>query len=392
MPRNPKPGSSTRSVHAGRGHPIEGGLALPLFPAAVYALPTLDDAVAAFTGERPALVYARYAHPTGQMVEARLAALDEADDAALFSSGMAAIALTAMTLCRAGDHLLASAEMYGGTLELLRSVLPDCGVDVELVPLKELGALRPRLREKTRLVLVESPTNPLLRVVDFQALFAGLGTPRPVTALDATFMTPLGQDAWGAGFDLVLHSATKYLGGHDDLTAGVVSGRRELVAAIRDKRRVVGAMCDPQTAWLVERGVKTLAVRWERQCANALALARRLEAHPRVERVHYPGLPSHPQHDCAKRQMRAFGAVLAFDVTGGLEAARRVFDRFEVIARAPSLGGVESMALHPATSSHRGLSAEERREAGIGEGLLRLSIGIEDEADLWEDLRQALEG
>jgi cystathionine beta-lyase/cystathionine gamma-synthase len=391
MPRKLKPGSSTRSVHAGRGHPIEGGLAPPLFPAAVYALPSLDDAVAAFTGERPALVYARYGHPTGQLVEARLAALEGAEDAVLFSSGMAAIALTAMSLCRAGDHLLASAEMYGGTLELLRTVLPACGIDVELVPLEELGALRSRLRGTTRLVLVESPTNPLLRVVDFAALFAGLGTPRPVVALDATFMTPLGQDAWSAGFDLVLHSATKYLGGHDDLTAGVVTGRRELLAPIRDKRRVLGAMCDPQTAWLLERGMKTLAVRWDRQCANALALAQRLEAHPAVERVHYPGLASHPHHERAKRQMNSFGAVLAFDVAGGFDAARHVFDRLQLIARAPSLGGVESMALHPATSSHRGLSVEERRAAGIGDGLLRLSVGVEDEADLWDDLRQALE-
>jgi O-succinylhomoserine sulfhydrylase len=177
MPRISKPGSSTRSVHAGRGHPIEGGLALPLFPAAVYALPSLDDAVAAFTGERPALVYARYGHPTGQLVEARLAALEGAEDAVLFSSGMAAIALTAMSLCRAGDHLLASAEMYGGTLELLRTVLPGCGIDVELVPLEELGALRPRLRETTRLLLVESPTNRFARG-DFAARSAR--RPRPV--------------------------------------------------------------------------------------------------------------------------------------------------------------------------------------------------------------------
>ena len=356
------------------------------------AFPSLDAGVDTFTGKAPGFIYGRYGHPTGQAVEARLAAVEGAEGAALFSSGMSAIALTLLSFCKSGDHMIASDELYGGTTELLRSVLPDAGVEVELVPLNELGALRPRLRDTTRLVMVESPTNPLLRLVDFEALFAGLGPQRPLTLLDATFGTPLGQDALEAGFDLVVHSATKYLGGHDDLVAGVVMGPEKLVAPLRDRRRVFGAGCEPHTAWLLERGLKTLSVRWERQCANALALAQRLEAHPSVRAVHYPGLPSHPHHELACRQMHTFGAVLAFEVEGGLAAARRVFDRFELIARAPSLGGVESMALHPTTSSHRTLSPEERRAIGIGDGLLRLSVGIEDEADLWEDLERALQG
>jgi cystathionine beta-lyase/cystathionine gamma-synthase len=383
-------GPSTRSVHAGRSGPAVGGTALSIQPSAVYAFNSLDEGVDTFTGKRSGYVYGRYGHPTGEAVEARLAALEGAESALLFSSGMAAITLTALAYCGEGGHLIASAELYGGTTELLTDVLPACGIAVDRVPLDELGSLAGRVRENTRMVLVESPTNPLLRCVDFERLMAGLPAPRPLMVLDSTFATPLGQSGLTAGFDLVVHSATKYLGGHDDLVAGMVAGPPEVLKPIRERRRVVGANCDPQTAWLVDRGMKTLALRWERQCANALALARRLEEHPAVARVHYPGLASHPHHEIARRQMRTFGAVLAFDVAGGMDAARRAFDRFGLIARAPSLGGVESMTLHPATSSHRGLSLEERRAVGITEGLLRLSAGIEDEEDLWADLEQAL--
>jgi cystathionine beta-lyase/cystathionine gamma-synthase len=211
-------------------------------------------------------------------------------------------------------------------------------------------------------------------------------------ALDATLATPLGQDAIGAGFDLILHSATKYLGGHDDLVAGVVLGSRERLAPIRARRRITGTNCDPHTAWLLGRGLLTLALRWERQCANALELARRLDAHPSVPHVHYPGLPSHPHHELALRQMPEFGAILAFEAGPDLAAARRVHDAFRLVARAPSLGGVETQVLHPATASHRALSPEERAQVGISDGLLRLSVGIEEIEDLWIDLEQALGG
>jgi cystathionine beta-lyase/cystathionine gamma-synthase len=356
----------------------------------VGAFASHEETVDAFEGRRRAFLYARYGHPTGEVVEARLAALQRTESAVLCSSGMAALSLTILALCGRGDHLIASPEHYGGTTELLREVVAGWGIEVELVPLGELGALGPRLRENTRLILVESPTNPLLRLVDLDQLFAGLGTPRPPVALDATLATPLGQDAAGAGCDLILHSATKYLGGHDDLTAGVVLGPESLVGPIRERRRIVGATCEPYTAWLLERGLKTLAVRWERQCANAGWLAERLEAHPEVSRVFYPGLASHPHHKLARRQMTSFGAMLAFEVRGGLQAARRTYDRLALIARAPSLGGVESMILHPATASHRQLSPGERRTLGIADGVLRLSVGIEDREDLWADLEQAL--
>jgi cystathionine beta-lyase/cystathionine gamma-synthase len=306
-------------------------------------------------------------------------------------SGMSAIAITAMTYCKQGDHLLASAELYGGTLELLNDVLPGTGVEVEWVPLEAASSLGSRVRPNTRLVLVESPTNPLLRLIDFEALFASFTDHRPVVALDATFATPLGHRALAAGFDLVIHSATKFMGGHDDLLAGVVSGSRELVEPIRDLRRIVGTMSDPHTAWLLDRSLKTLAVRWERQCDNAQALAQRLEAHPSVTRVHYPGLASHPQHQVAVRQMERFGSMLAFEIAGGYAGAERVFNGLRIVRRATTLGGVESNVVHPATSSHRMVPPEERDRLGIGDGVLRFSTGIEDLEDLWGDLFQALE-
>lgn len=392
MTKEQPSGPSTRSLHGGRGRHPHGGLAPPLFPAAVNAFGSLEETIATFEGRREGTLYARFGHPTGLATESRLAALEGAEDAVLCSSGMAAVALTLSAVCRTGDHVLASLEQYGGVAELLRRVGADWGLQVDFLPLEALGDLGPRMRDTTRLVLLESPTNPLVRLVDFRALMAGLerAPHRPVLALDATLATPLGQDSLGAGFDLVLHSATKYLGGHDDLTAGVVLGSRDRTAPIRERRRMLGANCDPETAWLLDRGLMTLAIRWERQCANALELARRLEAHPKVTRVFHPGLPSHPHHELARRQMRAFGAILAFEVQGGFEAARRTFDRLQLIARAPSLGGVESMVLHPATSSHRSLSEAARREIGITDGLLRMSAGIEDVPDLWRDLEEAL--
>lgn len=350
--------------------------------------------MATFEKRRDGFIYARFAHPTGEEVERRLAAVQGAESAALCASGMAAISLAVLAHCRAGDHILASHALYGGTTEFLKTIAPSAGLEVTFAALEAFADPSSLLRPATKLVFLESPSNPLMRLADFGAMFAGLpgGDARPLTVLDATLATPLGQDAMGAGFDLVVHSGTKYIGGHDDLTAGIVLGRNEVVEPVRERRRILGANCDPQTAWLLERGLRTLAVRWERQCANALFLAGKLEGHPRVDRVFHLGLPSHTHHELARRQMTSFGAVLAFEVVGGLEGARTVFDGLRLVARAPSLGGVDTMVLHPATASHRGLSAEELEAAGITDGLLRVSAGIEDPEDLWGDLEQALGG
>jgi cystathionine beta-lyase/cystathionine gamma-synthase len=389
MPEEPAP--ETRCIHGGQDRK-DPGLAPPIFPASVYAFASLQESIDTFEGRRHAPLYARYGHPTGEEVEARIASLEGAEACILTASGMSVVSMLVAAACKPGDHVIASKEQYGGTTELLRMTAVSSGVEVEYLPLEAFARVGTRVRSNTRLIVLESPSNPLMRLANFARLFGSLNSSsRPLVVLDGTLGTPLGQSALAAGFDLVFHSATKYLGGHDDLTAGVVSGKKEWIDRLREKRRMMGAMCDPFCAWLLGRGVRTLAVRWERQCGNAAALAERLEAHPRVSRVHHLSRPSHPDHALAREQMRSFGALLAFEVSGGLDAARRAYDRFTLIARAPSLGGVESMSLHPVTSSHRQLSQEERNAVGISDGLLRLSVGIENVEDLWRDLSQALD-
>jgi cystathionine beta-lyase/cystathionine gamma-synthase len=388
MPEEPAP--ETRCIHGGQDRK-DRGLAPPIFPASVYAFASLQESIDTFEGRRHAPLYARYGHPTGEEVEARIASLEGAEACILTASGMSVVSMLVAAACKPGDHVIASKEQYGGTTELLRMTAISSGVEVEYLPLEAFAQVGTRVRSNTRLIVLESPSNPLMRLANFARLFGSLGiSSRPLVVLDGTLGTPLGQSALAAGFDLVFHSATKYLGGHDDLTAGVVSGKKEWIERLREKRRMMGAMCDPFCAWLLGRGVRTLAVRWERQCSNAAVLAERLEAHPQVSRVHHLSRPSHPDHALAREQMRSFGALLAFEVSGGLDAARRAYDRFTLIARAPSLGGVESMSLHPVTSSHRQLSQEERNAVGISDGLLRLSVGIEHVEDLWRDLAQAL--
>ena len=388
MPEEPAP--ETRCIHGGQDR-INPGLAPPIFPASVYAFASLQESIDTFEGRRHAPLYARYGHPTGEEVEGRIAALEGGEACILTASGMSVGSMLVAAACKPGDHVIASREQYGGTTELLRMTAVSSGVEVEFLPLEAFSKVGKHVRGNTRLIVLESPSNPLMRLANFGELFASLGGgSRPLVVLDGTLGTPLGQSALAAGFDLVFHSATKYLGGHDDLTAGAVSGKKEWIDRLREKRRVMGAMCDPFCAWLLGRGLKTLAVRWERQCQNAGVLAERLEAHPGVGRVYHLSRPSHPDHGLARAQMRSYGALLAFEVKGGLDGARRVYDAFTLIARAPSLGGVESMSLHPVTSSHRQLSLDERNAVGITDGLLRLSVGIENVEDLWRDLSHAL--
>lgn len=389
-----KRGPSTRSVHGGRSS--DRGSALSLDPSAVYAFDSLAETEAVFAGGQAGHIYGRFGHPTGEAVEARLAAVQGAEAALLCASGMAALAVTVLAHCRHGDELIVTNELYGGTVGLLRTLAERVGFTVTWLTVDEAAGAADRVTGHTRLILVESPSNPLGHVVDAPALLRGLDDRessmgnRPVTAIDATLSTPLGADPVAAGFDLVIHSATKYLGGHDDVTAGVVLGSLDRVAALEAVRRMLGANADAQSAWLVERGLKTLALRWERQCANAAYVAGRLETHPAVARVWYPGLASHPHHARAREQLRDFGAVVTFELEGGADAARTVHDAVRLVRRAPTLGGVDTMILHPVTASHRGMTEAERTAVGITPGMLRLSLGIEDPADIWDDFEQAL--
>jgi cystathionine beta-lyase/cystathionine gamma-synthase len=388
--KNPS-GPGTRAVHAGRlSDPGTGSPVTPIYQVSAFAFESLGEMVDTFEGRRDGYLYTRYGNPTLRAAEEKLAALEGAEDALLTSSGMAAASSAILATAKAGDHVVAASDLYGGTRHLLVEFLRPLGIGSSFADGTDASALERALRPETRVLLVESPANPLSRIVDFDAVVA-LGRRRNLRLLiDGTLGTPVNQSPLAAGFDLVLHSATKFLGGHSDLIAGAIAGSRELVARSREVVKAFGGCLDPHAAWLLERGMKTLAIRIAKENEKALAVAEFLASHPRVRRVHYPGLPGHPQHALARRQMRGFGAVLAFDMESG-EAASRVMDRFRLIIRAPTLGGIETMVLQPSTSSHRAVPRPDRERAGILDGTIRVSAGIEDIDDLIADFRQALE-
>jgi cystathionine beta-lyase/cystathionine gamma-synthase len=341
-------------------------------------------------GDEELFLYTRYANPTVRELEEALAALEGAPAALALSSGMAAMTTALLSLVSSGDEVLASASLYGGTVRLLTGLLPRFGVTARFVPVGDLARVDRVAGERSRVLVLESPTNPTLDVVDLEAACESARACSLVVVADNTFASPHLQQPLALGADLVMHSLTKALAGHSDVVGGALAGSAERVEAARSAMRVLGGCMDPHAAFLVLRGLRTLHLRVERQCENALALARRLEGHPAVRRVLYPGLPSHPGHAVARRQMRAFGGMVTLVLEGGLPAAERFYDRLSLVARAASLGGVESLASLPVHTSHHGLPEEKLREAGIDPGMVRLSLGVEDAADLVADVEQAL--
>jgi cystathionine gamma-synthase len=335
--------------------------------------------------------YGRYGNPTVREVEHRLAALEGTDDAVLFSSGMAAVTSTIFALTKAGDHIVLFRDCYRRTRQFVGGTLSRFGVTSSLVAPGDLDELARVITPKTRLVLSESPTNPYLSCVDLKGLAAVIAQHRGLRSIiDATFATPVNCRPASFGIDLVVHSATKYLAGHNDVLAGVVAGPSQLVSLVRDLRHVMGAVCDPHAAFLVGRGLKTLALRIERQNVTAAAIARALERHPAILRVFYPGLSSHPDHAVAREQMHGFGGVVSFLVKGGGPAARKLVDGCKLAKIAPSLGGVETLIEQPAIMSYFEMTPEERAAIGIDDGLIRLSLGIEEPRDILADLENAL--
>jgi cystathionine beta-lyase/cystathionine gamma-synthase len=323
-------------------------------------------------------------------LEEALAAVEGAEAALALSSGMAAMTTAVTSFVRAGDEVLASASLYGGTVRLLTDLLPRFGVAARFVPIGDLGRVDRLAGERSRVLIVESPTNPTLDVVDLAAVCASAHARGLVVIVDNTFATPFLQRPLALGADLVMHSLTKALAGHSDLVGGALAGPKTTIDAARVTMKILGGCLDPHAAFLVSRGLKTLHLRVPRQCENALLLARRLEGHPAVVRVLYPGLPSHPGHDVARRQMRAFGGMVTLVLAGGLPAAERFYDRLRLVRRAASLGGVESLVSLPVHTSHYGLPEDELREAGIDPGMVRLSLGVEDADDVIADVEQAL--
>jgi len=383
-------GPSTRAVHDGHLENPYGALSSPVYQSATFRFPTLAAMLEAFHAGPEGMVYTRYNNPTIAALEARLAATEGAPAALAFSSGMAAITSGLLAFLEPGDRILAQREIYGGTFEFLTKWAPRLGYTVDWFSTREVASLDVMLAAKPKIVYAETPTNPLLRLVDLERLARIAHGAGALLVVDNTFATGLLQRPLDLGADLVVHSATKYLGGHSDVVAGAAMGSTDSIAHVWKARKIFGGSIDPHQAWLLERSVKTLPVRLERACATARTVAAHLERHPFVERVHYPGLTSHADHALAKAQMKDFGAMLSIELGGDLSAAARFVDRLQVFQLAASLGGVESLVSVPAASSHFALTPQERAEAGVPEGMVRISIGVEDVADLVADLDQAL--
>ncbi len=394
MPFESKPGRSTLAVHGGEARKkAHDSLTPPVVFSATYSFSKTQELCDYFEGRIDREEYGRYGNPTVRAAEQKLASLEGGADCVLFGSGMAAVTTALFTLLEAGDHVVMTSDCYRRTRQLVTAFLGRFGVTSTLVDPGDFDALERALQPgRTRLIVSESPTNPYLRVVDVRRLAEIRDRHRGVKLLvDATFATPVNCRPIELGADLVIHSCTKYLGGHNDLLAGAVCGPAGLVSAIRDARGVLGGVLDAHSAYLLCRGLKTLALRVERQNQSALRIARWLEAHPSVERVFYPGLESHPDHAVARSQMTGFGGVVSFLVRGDLQAASRVVDRCRVATLAPSLGGVETLIEQPALMSFFELTTDERLAIGIRDNLIRLSVGVEDPDDLIADLSRALQ-
>jgi len=390
-------GSSTRAVHGGvHRRKAFNALTMPIVQTATYTFGDTQELIDFMQrktwgdgDEREE--YGRYGNPTVAAVEHKLAALDGGEDAVLYASGMSAVTSLLLSVLPAGAHVIMTDDCYRRTRQFCLTFLKRLGIESTVVPMGDYEALEKAIiPKKTRFIISESPTNPYLRVADLERIVALGQKYRVRTMIDSTFATPVNQRPLEWGIDFVIHSATKYLSGHNDLLAGVVVGRKDRIKALRDARGVLGGVVDPQNAYLLDRGIKTLGVRVKQANQNAMAVAQFLEGHPRIERVWYPGLESHPDYAIAAAQMTGFGGVVSFEVVGDLQATSQFIDRLKIPYIAPSLGGVESLIEQPALMSYYEKTTEERLALGIKDNLVRFAIGIEDTDDILNDLDQAL--
>jgi methionine-gamma-lyase len=383
----------TSAVHAGEDHSKHhGALSVPIYPASVYAFPDADEGAAIHNEEKDGYYYGRLGNPTQRALESAIAELENAEAALALASGMAAISAAVFTILKSGDHIVAPLSGYSTTVNFLRHIGERFGIETTFVDATNTENYRNAIKKNTKLFWIETPSNPLVLVTDIAAVTSVAKERSIITVADNTFATPFNQLPLDLGADAVIHSATKYLGGHSDLTAGVLAGKHDIVEAARKgANKYYGGNIAPQIAWLVLRGIKTLALRMERHNANAYAIADVLSKHPKVEAVYYPGLDSHQNHDVANKQMtRGFGGMIGFDI-GTIEAGKRFVNSVKLCTLATSLGGVETVLQHSASMTHSTFTAEQRLEAGITDGLIRLSVGIEDVDELIEDIGQALD-
>jgi methionine-gamma-lyase len=382
----------TKAVRA--GEELEenyGAVSIPIYKTSIFAFKNSDEAAAINSSKKEGYFYGRLGNPTQKALEKAIAELEEAEDALAFASGMGAIATTVLCLIKSGDHIVAPESMYSTTTHLFKELAGKFNIEVSFIDASNPENYEKAARSNTKIFWVETPSNPLLKITDLSEVAKIASEKNIITIVDNTFATPFNQRPLRFGVDLVIHSATKYLGGHSDLTAGIVAGKKILVDVIRlHGIKLYGASIAPEVAWLTLRGIKTLALRMERQNYNAFRIAKELANHHKVKAVYYPGLPSHENHAIAKKQMSGFGGMVSFDV-GSIEAGKKLVESVKLCILATSLGGVETLIQHSASMTHASLSPEERSKAGITDGLIRLSVGIEDVEDLIEDLHQALQ-
>jgi len=364
-----------------------GPVTTPIYQTSTFEVVDNDEQIGLTTTDR---YYTRWGNPTITVAEQTIAALEGTDDARVFASGMGAVTTAILGLLKAGDHIVAQREVYGGVAKFFAEWLPKMGIETTLVDTGDFEQAAKAVRTTTKLLYLESPTNPALRVVDFRNAAALAKARGLISMVDSTFGTPINQRPAAYGIDMIMHSGTKYLSGHADLTCGVVCGRRELIQQIDDSRKTLGNCMDPHAAWLLIRGLKTLAVRVVRQNENALRVAEFLEQHAKVRHVYYPFLKSHPQQAIARVQMAGGGGMVTFEVDGTGDDARRVSEGMRLFKLATSLGGVESLVSIPVLTSHAMISAELRTKMGVTEQMVRLSVGIENVEDLIEDLERGL--
>jgi cystathionine beta-lyase/cystathionine gamma-synthase len=387
---------ATKAIHGNHVRAFKGPVAFPIYQTSTYRFENSNDAIRYSQGDPSVLVYTRYHNPTVNEVEAKIALMEGGESAALFSSGMAAITTVILSSCKSGDEIVSTPGLYGGTYRFFRDTLPKYGISVKYVDANSLNDLLYLITPKTKVVYFETPTNPTLGLVDIQKL---VRLTRKVQKehrtsitimIDNTFATILNQDPFKFGVDVIVESSTKYLGGHTDFMGGVVIGSKKFIKQTKNLAKHLGGCADPFAAFLLERSLKTFELRVQRQNENALALAQTLGKHPKVNRVVYPGLPSHPQHQLAKKQMKGFGGIVTIEVRGGVKAAVKVCDSLKVAVNAMSLGGVETLVSIPVYSSHVNMSDAELKQHGVTPGMIRISVGVEGINDLLDDFNQAL--
>ncbi len=389
-----KYGLGTTAIHAGTLKNLYGTLAMPIYQTSTFIFDSAEQGGRRFALEEAGYIYTRLGNPTTTVLENKIAALEEGEAAVATSSGMGAISSTLWTVLKAGDHVVTDKTLYGCTFALMCHGLTRFGIEVTFVDTSNLDEVKNAMKENTRVVYLETPANPNLKIVDLEALSKLAHTnPNTLVIVDNTFATPYMQKPLKLGADIVVHSVTKYINGHGDVIAGLVITNKELADQIRfvGLKDMTGAVLGPQDAYYIIRGMKTFEIRMERHCKNAKKVVEFLNKHPKIERVYYPGLETHPGHEIAKKQMKDFGAMISFELKGGFEAGKTLLNSLKLCSLAVSLGDTETLIQHPASMTHSPYTKEEREAAGITDGLVRLSVGLENVEDIIADLEQGLE-